>query len=475
MAQPKQKKRSKNRNTLWMLGNPTSKIIYNEIKDLPVYDMHTHVNLKLVLDNNIPPDPWTALCAGDHYVSSIIESLGTMGRMKFYDNSTAPYDKWTAYAAVFPKLAGVQVHDWMRLMLQGLGVEEEFNLSTAKSIWSVLNKKIQSETYRPVEIFKRTNIEFMSTTDSPVDNLEQISRAEKFFPKHYWRPAWRPDGIFNIIPASLQPRAWMDNIELLEKVSGKSIKGSLNALKNVLSGRHDFFSENGCRASDYGMKVPYGHEVSGRRAEDVFIKACKNEPVTKEENADFQAYMLRYSMEMDYEKGWVSQIHYGPLRNMREVAKQCGGVDSGCDTVGGCPDVADALRPLLNYFDTSDGRHHKICIYTLDKSDWMKIAGLSRIYPSVYAGMSWWYYDSVSGMLEYFRTVPDAGAGLCKVGPFVTDARNIYSLIPRTEVYRRCLSTVLGEFVEFRGNSVKSVLDLARYLCGEHVKGLLGL
>ncbi len=76
-------------------------------------------------------------------------------------------------------------------------------------------------------------------------------------------------------------------------------------------------------------------------------------------------------------------------------------------------------------------------------------------------------------MLEFMRTVPDSGAGLAKTGPFVTDARNIFTLVPRNEVYRRCLSTVLGEAVETRGDSVEEAVELARYLCVDHITGLI--
>ncbi len=399
-----------------------------------------------------------------------------MDRRTYYSNQTDSYDKWVAYAKVFPKLLGVQVRDWMKLTLKYLGIESEFNEKTVKPVWEQLVKELKSEKYLPINLLKSTKIAMMSTTDNPVDSLDQITRADKIFGKGYWRPTWRPDPFFSILSGIIKTKPWIEWIEDLEKVSNKSIKGNFKSFLSALEDRHHHFADHNCRASDYGLKIPYGHEVSDLRASEIFDKASRNQSITESESADFQAYMLRFSMGLDYEKGWVSQIHYGPLRNMRDVAKQCGGVDSGCDTVGGHGNVADLLRPLLNYFDNTGGKNqHKIFLYTLDKNDWMKIAGLSRIFPCVYAGMSWWYYDSVSGMLEYFRTIPDAGAGLCKIGPFVTDARNIYSLVPRTQVYRRCLSTVLGEFVEYRKDSVDEAVDLAKYLCVDHIKQLLNV
>jgi glucuronate isomerase len=98
----------------------------------------------------------------------------------------------------------------------------------------------------------------------------------------------------------------------------------------------------------------------------------------------------------------------------------------------------------------------------------MKIAGLSRIFPSVYSGMAWWFFDSVSGMLEFLRTIPDSGAGFTKIGPFVTDARNIYSLKPRTQLFRRCLSVFMAELIGQRGNRIDEGIDLAVEYCTLH-------
>src|SRR5680860_110515 len=125
-------------NETFLLGNNATRSIFEEIVDLPVRDIHTHVDLKMVLDNECAPDPWTALCKGDHYVASIIESLGGFDRRTFYDPETDPYEKWEAYARVFPFLLGNQIRDWMKITLSELGVEMDFNPENARVIWDQL-------------------------------------------------------------------------------------------------------------------------------------------------------------------------------------------------------------------------------------------------------------------------------------------------------------------------------------------------
>lgn len=221
------------------------------------------------------------------------------------------------------------------------------------------------------------------------------------------------------------------------------------------------------------MTVPYGHYVTEERGREIFEKASRGDNISEAEAADFQAIMLRISMAMDYEKGWFSQLHFGVARNQRDIAGRLGGLDSGCDTINSSPGLVESLHDLLNYFDRGHGRKHRILLYSSARSDWEKIAGLSRIFPAVHAGMSWWYFDSVSGMLEFFRTMPDLGAGFRKIGPFVTDARNIYSLQPRTQVYRRCLSMALADMADLRRDPLAEVVELARYLCAEHAAAFL--
>lgn len=456
-----------------LLSSDSARSIFSEIEGLPVLDIHTHVNLPEVLANQPAQDPWTALCHHDHYVSSIIESLGGMSRQRLFSPETDPFDKWQAYASVFPDLPGNQIRDWMKMTLQSLGIRMQFNAENARPIWDQLSETLAQERWRPVNLFKESQIRLMATTNSPLDSLEEHRQAAEVFGDGYWIPTWRPDPFFNLLPGPIRVNSWKRWVELLGERVDRDLIGDFKAFKEALSGRHSFFASMGCHASDYGVNVPYGHTVSDKRARSVFEAACKQKEIEPRDAADFQSYMLRFSMSLDYERGWISQIHYGAARNQRQLAGKLGGLDSGCDTIMGYPQLVHSLHDLLNHFDRAEGRQHKIFIYSLSKADWEKIAGLSRIFSSVYAGMSWWYFDSVSGMLEFFRTMPDMGAGFRKIGPFVTDARNIYSLEPRTQIYRRCLATVLGECVDLRKDSMEEATSLARRLCTDEIQRLL--
>lgn len=457
------------------LPNKTAQAIFAEIENLPVIDIHTHVDLQMVVENETAPDPWTALCKNDHYVSALIETLGAMDRRTFFDPATPGFDKWAAYAKIFPMIIGNHVRDWMRITLAELGVELPFNPQNARAIWDQLTETLRQDRWRPVSLFKNSNIIQMSTTDNPTDSLEPHERAQGIFGTGYWRPTWRPDALFNLCPSPMAPRRWVEWVEELERATCRSIRGNWQSFLEALKERHDFFASHGCQASDYGFATWLrGHTVSEQRARAVFERASLSaEGIAAEDLQDFQSFMLRFSMDLDFARGWISQIHFGVARNQRDLAARWGGLDSGGDTIHGAGNLVLDLHDLLNHFDSETLRQHRILLYVISKGDWERVAGLSRIYPSVYAGMSWWYFDSVSGMLEFFRTMPDMGAGFRKMGPFVTDARPIYSLTPRTQVYRRCLSTALAELVDFRREPLDEVIALARYLCCDHAREVL--
>ena len=461
----------------FLLPSETAKVIFREIENLPVYDIHTHVDLKMVLENKPAADPWTALCAGDHYVSSVIESLGAMERERFHDPATAPFEKWCAYAEVFPYLLGNHVRDWMRITLAQLGIERPFRPDEARRIWDELCDILGRDRWRPTALFNNySNLRLMSTTNHPTDSLEEHRHAEEVFaPRLKWIPTWRPDAFLNLRPSPMARKTWLDWVRELEKATDSAVVGNWNGFLGAFSKRHDFFGDHGCRGSDYGVAIPHGHDVAEARAAGIFDKACRGQEASDAEAADFQSFMLRFSIELDFAKEWFAQIHFGVARNQRRIALELGGLDSGCDTIDRCPGLVTALHDLLNHFDGAGRRHRRrLLLYSSAKADWERIGGLSRIFPSVYSGMSWWYFDSVSGMLEFLRTMPDIGAGFKKIGPFVTDARNIYSLWPRTQMYRRCLATVLGELVDLRREPLDDVLALGRCLCTQQEPGDMG-
>jgi glucuronate isomerase len=398
-----------------------------------------------------------------------------MDRATFFNPATEPYEKWKAFASVFPSLMGNPARDWMRMTLADLGVSGALNSENAGTVWNRLAERLAAEDARPVNVFKNSQVAMIGTTDNPFDSLSGIVRAEEVFGKGTWRPTWRPDAFMQLTPSPISPRSWLDCVEALERIADRALKGNFAAFQDALAERHDFFARHGCRAGDYGFAVPAGHSVPRERAGAVFDRACRAGAIEPGEALDFQAFLFRFSMGLDFDKGWLSQVHFGPARNLRRVAQQHGGLDSGCDTLNGFPGVVAAMHDLLNHFDSAGTKQHRILLYASSRGDWEKIAGLSRIFPCVYSGTAWWYFDSVSGMLEFFETIPDIGAGFLKMGPFVTDTRNIYSLKPRTEMYRRCLSTALGRLVEFRGERIEEAVALARHLCVDHPRGMLGI
>ena len=70
---------------------------------------------------------------------------------------------------------------------------------------------------------------------------------------------------------------------------------------------------------------------------------------------------------MDYEKGWVQQLHLGALRNNNSRMRSVLGPDTGYDSIGDF----EIARPLSKYLDRLDAgdKLAKTILYNLNPRD----------------------------------------------------------------------------------------------------------
>ena len=84
---------------------------------------------------------------------------------------------------------------------------------------------------------------------------------------------------------------------------------------SALHKRHDFFAEQGCKLSDHGIEEFYAENYTDAEIKTIFNKVYSGQVLTKEEILKFKSAMLVILGEMDWEKGWTQQFHYGAIRN----------------------------------------------------------------------------------------------------------------------------------------------------------------
>jgi glucuronate isomerase len=446
------------------MRSETALAIFNVINKLPIIDPHNHANVEEIANNQKYPDPWQLFAATDHYVWEMLRKRDVPE--EFITGKASPEEKWMKMVAVFPEIAGNPVYEWIHLDLKRyLGIDTLLGPKTGKDIWEEGKAVLAVKSKRPQQLLETIGVEVMCSTDDPVDSLEYHEKVNKAMKKTLIRPTWRPDKAMNIhLPT------WKDYIKTLGKrfnMEMKSVKDLVEALKQS----HDYFAERGCIASDHGVEVPFGADVSEKDADEVFKKAMSGKELTKAEQEVFMSYIFGEVAEMDSQKDWVFQIHMGAVRDIRDKIFNTLGPDAGGDVSNHFLDYLTPLKKFLNRFDD----RLKVILYCLDDNHQATLATVARAFGSkVRLGSAWWLNDHPIGMrrqLEYICAV-DLFSNFAGM---VSDSRKLLSYGSRFEMFRRVLSDVLGEMVDMGQMPYGIAEDLAERMAYSGPKEFFGV
>jgi glucuronate isomerase len=434
----------------YLLGSEPARQLYDEIRDLPILDPHSHLDVQAVARNEGWDDIWEVEGATDHYVWELMRKRGVPERK--ITGSASNREKWMALAEIFPQFAGNPTYEWIHLDLKRrFGIEKPISTDTAEEIWTETKDALDSPEMRQQALLEEMNVEVVSSTDDPTSDLEYHQQLEDDLDDITVRPTWRPDTAMKIDEAGW--REYVDDLAAATDTDTSDLDGFLTALEVS----HEYFENHGCGASDHGLREVVSKPVSDRRAGDIYQRAYAGETLTPADVTDFQAYVLERVGELNRETGWVTQFHIGPVRDYRDSLYDELGADAGGDISTQDIELAENLEYFLNRFDED----LQIVLYTVDPTHYPTVATISRAFPNVSVGAAWWFNDSPNGMrgqLEYVGTVDL----LANYGGMVSDSRKLLSFDSRFEMFRRSLADTVGSMVE-RGQIPHDVAkDLVR-------------
>ena len=112
--------------------------------------------------------------------------------------------------------------------------------------------------------------------------------------------------------------------------------------------------------------------------------------------------MLVILGEMDWEKGWTQQFHYGAIRNNNTKMFKLLGPDTGFDSIGEFT-TAKAMAKFLDRLNT-EGKLTKTILYNLNPCANEVIATMvgnfqdGTIPGKIQFGSGWWFLDQKDGM-----------------------------------------------------------------------------
>jgi glucuronate isomerase len=446
----------------YLLESDVSRRLYAEIESVPVLDPHSHVNLKQVVENEAWSDIWEVEGAADHYVWSLMRKRG-IPEEKITGNATNR-EKWQALAKVFPSFAGNPTYEWFHLDLKRrFNISEVISADTAESIWTEAKAKLQDPAMRPRALLSEMNVESISSTDDPASQLKHHRTLTDELDSVTVRPTWRPDRAMKIGAGD-----WIEYVETLGEATASDIS-NLNGLLDALATSHKYFDRHGCLASDHGLREMSTESVSRREIQAIYDSAYAGKSLSEDDIRKFKAFLLDRVGEWNSERGWVTQLHIGAVRNYRESLYEAMGPDSGGDVSTQSIDVTENLKHFINRFDGD----FDIVLYTVDPTHFPSIATIARAFPNVSIGAAWWFNDSPYGIEDQLEYVGSVDL-LSNYGGMVSDSRKLISFGSRFEMFRRSLANTVGKMV-MKGQVPYDVAeDLVRQVAYDRPKELWG-
>ena len=356
------------------------------------------------------------------------------------------YEKFKAFASCLPYCIGNPMYHWTHLELQRyFGVETPLSEKTADEIYQKCNEKIKAGGFTPRELIEKSNVACVCTTDDPADSLEYhgLLRKEKDF-KCRVLPAFRPDKALGIELPTFIP--W---ITAMEKALRREIH-TFSELKAALLERMDLFQKNGCCASDHAFTyVPYA-PATDSEIEKIFKKGLIGGTLTNAELDKYRTALMLFLGAEYARRGWVMELHIGPMRNNNRKMFARLGLDAGFDSIDD-REIAQGLSGFMDALEVK-GNLPKTVLFCLNPKDNYVLGTMlgnfqsSEVPSKIQFGSAWWFNDNYDGMREQMKALANLGV-LGKFVGMVTDSRSFLSY-PRHEYFRRILCELIGDLVE---------------------------
>jgi glucuronate isomerase len=441
--------------------------IYESIQKLPIVSPHGHVDPKIFAENKPFPNPTALFITPDHYLFRMLYSQGisleSLG-IPSVDGTEVEKDPkkiWRIFAENYYLFNGTPTGVWLDYEFNVVfGIKEKIDAKNALKIYDELNEKICSPEFLPRTLFKKFNIEVLSTTDSAIVSLQHHRAIRESGWDGKIIPSFRPDTVINIAGPN-----WADNIRTLGELVEMKID-AYDSYIEALAKRRRYFKQMGATSTDHGVTQPYTHELTHEEASDMFDRAMEGRSHDPDERL-WSAHMLMEMSKMSVYDGLVMQIHPGCFRSHNELLYEKFGPDKGHD-IPLQTEFTENLRELLNKYGNRPDL--TIIVFTLDETTYSReLAPLAGHYPAMKLGPAWWFNDSIQGITRYRQMVTET-AGFYNTVGFNDDTRAFVSIPARHDVARRVDSNFLAGLVARHIITIEEALVIAKDLTYNLVK-----
>jgi glucuronate isomerase len=429
----------------FLLESEVAKVLYhNYASKVPVFDYHCHLVPSEIANDYEFKNIAEMWLYHDHYKWRAMRSFGI--DEKYITGDASDYEKFYEFAKMMPYLIGNPLYHWSHLELKRFfNIEETLSEKTAKIIWDKCNAVIKENVLSAKKLIKMANVEYIGTTDDPIDSLEyhkKISLDKEF--NCLVKPSFRPEKAMKILNEGFK-----EYISKLSEVCDMKIT-SYNDLKAALEKRLDYFCEIGCAITDHSLERIKFFEVTEEEVNSIFCKGLNGESLTEEEGIKYSTSLLIDLGKMYSKRQMVMQLHIGALRNNNSRMFEKVGADAGFDSIDD-GEIAYSLSRILNELDKNE-ELPKTILYCLNPKDNEVIGTMignfqdGKTRGKIQFGSGWWFNDQKDGMERQMMALSQLGLISQFVG-MVTDSRSFLSYT-RHEYFRRILCNYIGNLVE---------------------------
>lgn len=430
----------------FLLQSETAQRLYHEhAANQPIIDYHCHLIPSMVANDHQFKTLTEIWLGGDHYKWRAMRTNGVDERY-CTGKDTSDWEKFEKWAETVPYTMRNPLYHWTHLELKTcFGIEKLLSPKTAREIYDECTAKLQTPEYSARNLMRKYKVEVVCTTDDPIDSLEHHLKAKQDGFEVKMLPTWRPDKAM-AVESSANFKAYVEQLAQVSEITISTFDDMILALRK----RQDFFAEMGCKLSDHGIEEFYAEDYTDAEIKTIFNKVYGGLELTQSEILKFKSAMMVIFAEMDWEKGWTQQFHYGTIRNNNTRLFNQLGPDTGFDSIGSF-NTAKALSKFLNRLD-SQNKLTKTILYNLNPADNEMIATMignfqdGTVAGKIQFGSGWWFLDQKDGMEKQMNSLSVLGL-LSRFVGMLTDSRSFISY-PRHEYFRRTLCNLIGNDVE---------------------------
>lgn len=429
----------------FMLQTDAAKRIYQDIKDQPIFDYHCHLDPKEIYEDKVYENIVDIWLGGDHYKWRLMRANGVSE-----DEITGSADKlskFKAFARTLQRAYGNPVYHWSAMELKNVfGIEEVLTEANAEAIYDRLNAYIQKEEISPRKLIAASKVTFIGTTDNPLDDLEWHAKlAADDSMTTTVAPTFRPDQAF------IEHAQFADFVKGLSEKTNRQIT-DFQSFVAALEERIAYFAQHGCKASDISFTEIVFEEADDQILDTLLAKALKGEKLASLDIKQWQTALFAQLCRLYKKYGFITQVHFGALRNNHSELYKKLGVDVGIDSMGDQTALTLNMNRLLDNLVQKDSLP-KMIWYNLNPSYNIAVANTLANFQAneegvksyLQFGAGWWFADTKLGMISQMDALAEQGILANFVG-MLTDSRSFLSY-QRHDYFRRILANYLGQWI----------------------------